>query len=140
VAQSVDVIIYGRVEAIQGRNWSDDGFAYTTFNITVLQTVKPSLFNKSSILIHQNGYDYDGKIVEVSGDPLMNMGDRYIFFLDKWRNYDGTVRPEYLRSMGGLGMFLVRDGKVYPQGESWSPSDSGRSFEDILNVINSYLS
>ncbi|MCX6654353.1 MAG: hypothetical protein NTY03_04435 [Candidatus Bathyarchaeota archaeon] len=136
MAQSVDAIIVGRVESIYSRTWSDS--PYTTFNFTVLQVVKPSAFNSSSVLVRQGGYHLDCRNFDVADDPLMNVGEEYVLFLIKWGNEGGTLRPEYLPSMGGLSMFLVRDGRVYPRFESWTPSVSGHSLEDILNKLISY--
>jgi len=137
MTQSVDAIIVGRVEAIHSRSWSE--LPSTTFNITVLQIVKPSTFNQSKILVTQGGYDYECRTADVSGDPLMNVGEKYLFFLLKWRNEDGTLRPEYIRSMGGLSMFLVRDDKVYPRYESWSPSVSGMTVDNLVKELETYL-
>jgi hypothetical protein len=137
MAQSVDLIVVGRVESVYSRTWSDS--PYTTFNVTVLQVAKPSTFNRSSILVSQGGYHLDCRNADVSDDPLMNVGEEYVLFLIKWSNSDGTVRPEFLPSMGGLSMFLVRNGRVYPRFESWTPSVSGHSLEDILNETMSYV-
>ena len=139
MAQSVDAIMVGRVESIYSRTWTDV-LPYTTFNITVLQVVKPSTFNRSSILVSQVGYHLDCRNVDVVDDPLMNVGEEYVFFLARWVNDDGTVRQEFLPSMGGLSMFLVRDGKVYPRMESWTPSVSGMTIEDLVNRLETYLS
>jgi hypothetical protein len=103
------------------------------------ESARAQAFNRSSILVSQGGYHLDCRNAEVSGDPLMNVGEEYVFFLIRWSNSDGTVRPEFLASMGGLSMFLVRDGRVYPRFESWTPSVSGRLLEDILGELNSYL-
>jgi hypothetical protein len=137
MTQSVDVIIVGRVEAIHSRSWSE--LPFTTFNITVLQVVKPSAFNQSEILVRQGGYNYECRTADVVGDPLMNVGEKYIFFLLRWRNEDGTLRPEYDRSMGGLSMFLVRDDKVYPRLESWTPRVSGMTIDKLIKELETYL-
>ena len=85
-AQSVDVVIVGKVESIYSRTWSDS--PYTTFNVTVLQVVKSPAFNRSSILVKQGGYHLDCRNFDVADDPLMNVGEEYVFFLIRWMNED----------------------------------------------------
>jgi hypothetical protein len=146
MTQSTEVVIVGRVEAIQSRSWYEYNltqvteFPTTIFNVTVLQTVKPSAFNQSRILVSQSGYDYDCRKFEESGDPLMRVGKEYVFFLDRWRNADGSFGSDYVRIMGPFSMFLVRDGRVYPRMESWSPSVSGVSVESLVQELDKYLS
>ena len=138
MAQSVDTIIVGKVESIHSRTWEQS--PYTTFNFTVLQVVKPSAFNSSSVLVRQGGYHLDCRNFDVADDPLMNVGEEYVLFLIKLKNEGGTLRPEFLPSMDGLSMFLVRDDKVYPRFESWTPSVSGISVEELVNKLETYLS
>jgi hypothetical protein len=137
MTQSVDIIVVGRVESVYSRTWSD--YPYTTFNVTVLQVAKPSTFNRSSVLVSQGGYHLDCRNADVSDNPLMNIGEEYVLFLIKGSNGDGTARSEFLPSVGGLSMFLVRDGRVYPRFESWAPSVSGHSLADVLNETVSYV-
>ncbi|OGD56685.1 hypothetical protein A3K78_05590 [Candidatus Bathyarchaeota archaeon RBG_13_52_12] len=138
MTHSVEAIIVGRVDAIQSRTWSVAPF--TTFNITVFQAVKPSTLNQSKILVNQGGYKDECRTAIVSGDPLMNVGETYIFFLDKSRIENRTSRNEYVPDMGGLSMFPVRSEKVYPRYESWTPSVSGMTVENLVKRLETYLS
>ncbi|MCX6653716.1 MAG: hypothetical protein NTY03_01205, partial [Candidatus Bathyarchaeota archaeon] len=68
MTHSVEAIIVGRVDAIQSRTWSVAPF--TTFNITVLQAVKPSTLNQSKILVNQGGYKDECRTAIFEGDLL----------------------------------------------------------------------
>jgi LEA14-like dessication related protein len=69
----------------------------------------------------------------------MTVGETYVFFLDKSHIENRTSNDEYLPDMGGLGMFPVRGDKVYPRYESWIPSVSGMTVENLVSRLETYL-
>jgi len=102
------LIIVGEVSGIRRVIKTDPS---TLFEIKVLDVIKkPGWFSNSTITFLQAGAETDDAFKEVSDDPLMHVGEKFVLFLIQSQNYTGT---EQWGNLGPLGKYMVREGKVY---------------------------
>jgi hypothetical protein len=99
-----DAVVVGSV-AKQLQTTVKDGIAYTDFYFHVDSWIKGTA-QQADVQIHQTGGVADGVPQEVSGDPLLQVGQHSVLYL---RQYEAG---KYYIMGGPTGRFLVQDGKV----------------------------
>lgn len=147
MSRGVDIILIG--EILEAVLRPGDLFGMTDFDLKVSQVIKPSDFQNSTVRVTQTGgYNLRGEYFEIRDDPLMQVGDKVILFLEKIEGVPGLFKYP-----GPWGRFLIKDGKVYSldllyperfKGERLDAdlqgtTINGKMLSDFVAEIKSYL-
>lgn len=113
MAQEADAVVIGRVVGIAGSGTDPTSvkpIPYTEFTFAVTQWLKNS--GPSSITLKQTGgTDASGDVWTVDGDPLLQVGEQDVLFLQQF------AAGEYFIVGGPTGRYNVSNGQVSPMPE-----------------------
>jgi len=136
LAESAKVIVTGTVESIKSTSNASAQIPSTTFEVKIERISKLSPDGgMGTVMVQQFGSKSGRFTVEEADNPLMKMGDEYVFFLvggedNGWQVPYGTTGP--------YGKFQVISGTIYPLSQSWSRYQ-GMSLYQFLGEVDSAL-
>jgi len=105
MSSHADAVVVGSVTKVLGTTVKGD-VPYTDFAYHVDTWIKPVATPSADIQIHQTGGTANDQYQEISGDPLLTVGEHSVLYL---RQYEPG---KYLIMGGPTGRLLVTNGKV----------------------------
>jgi hypothetical protein len=136
LANSSKVIVTGTVESIKSTTGTGTEIPTTTFEVKVEGISKLSPEGEmDTVMVQQIGSKVRAFTVEAADDPLMKVGEEFVFFLGGGE--DNGWRVPY-RTTGPYGRFQVVSGMIYPVSPFWSKY-SGMSLDQFLAEVDSIL-
>lgn len=125
-----DLVVEGKIVDIVRSFVGADGIPMTDFDVKVVKTLYGDPPSSSALVLQQTGGAVGGVHEEVDGDPLFQIGDSEVLFLQK--NPD----PNAYRVAGGpSGRFPISAGTVTafaPDGLNTAPDTPVSTFEDQI--------
>lgn len=128
---AADVVALGTIESIKNVTQSGPGLIFTDFVFKIEQSIVDPhhMLSGSTIIVHQTGGVVNGVQYEVEDDPLFQINEHALLFLQ-------IYQPGYAFVIGGpSGRFIVQNNLVQPRNNQKGMTSMRNQSVPVANFV-----